>query len=1190
MQEEKKQIHIQVKDKIATFVSMNFTLVGGNSDYEVVFDFDSEWAKYPVKTALFVYADETKKVVIDGNTCKGIPIEKATICLIGAFAGDIYTTTPACIRDIKLSIRDVATSLPEPPTEDVYNQIMELLNRYINEASGIPSGGSKGQVLKKASDNDFDATWQDDEKGTQISEEDILRVVKEYIEQNPPQDGFSPTVNIIPVDNGYTVNITDKNDVHSYTLYNGLNGIDGISATHSWNGTILTVSSASGTSSADLKGEKGEKGERGEQGVQGLQGVQGIQGIQGVQGEKGDKGDGFSISKTYISVAAMNAGFYTDDVPLNGFVLINTGNVNDVDNAKLFVKTLTGYSYLTDLSGSQGIKGDKGDKGDQGIQGEQGIRGEQGIQGIQGEKGADGINGKDGNTPYIQDGYWYIDGVNTNVKAEGKDGVNGETPLKGTDYWTPTDKKEIISEVNDNIAETLENLETLPYGGSKEWLEANGDITQLYQIDGYVWGYIESDGWTRSNRQFLVVSSESEMTNEEGTEYLLRSGDEGTVYEYCEASGDVNVPVCDSLPETANGGDIVAVGGRKYQYTAYTAEELAYTNLATPDANASGEATWNTGGWCNNSYMAGSTYAYRAATDGRITTNKFAVVKGGIIYVKGITYSEGATLQIATFDANGNYIKHASAYNMDVNQGNINNLTKISEDYWCFDNSKAGEVDNNARFIRIAGVPSGSITDIAIAQNQEITTKPVTKFKWVDIGEYTIIDAGWKATEETYSVIDSLSATANSGDSAVYSVDGYVYAYIAGSDWMQMSKYTPQTVDKQLSDTSSNAVQNKVVTEAINKVKSDIINLEDRVDAGGSGGTSEAVTIPSYWENAANTAVERIKTRQNLAGHNCVDFIMFSDMHIIYGQNDNAHNVGKLSRYFMDKCDIPLACMLGDWTNSAGESTKEFALEDVRIAKEILSPIPNDALCTILGNHDLYFSTTGESANSVTVEERYNELCRHMIKDYRKVFDEDGTYYYVDNIPQKTRFIFLNSNWAKWTVNSNDVPSYSVFSHGGYGQKQLEFLANSLKVDNDWSVCLFTHVPPLLDAYPTYFRDVDILMGIINAYADKTTYTGTYTGSYDWDSVNISVDYSTESGNLVAMFAGHRHLDEIFTNVLRCPIVTVTTCSGQKLKDGYARTYGTDTETALDVVTINKNTRTIYCTRVGVGSDREIGY
>lgn len=32
------------------------------------------------------------------------------------------------------------------------------------------------------------------------------------------------------------------------------------------------------------------------------------------------------------------------------------------------------------------------------------------------------VKGEDGKTPYIQDGYWYIDGVNTGVKAEGIDG------------------------------------------------------------------------------------------------------------------------------------------------------------------------------------------------------------------------------------------------------------------------------------------------------------------------------------------------------------------------------------------------------------------------------------------------------------------------------------------------------------------------------------------------------------------------------------------------------------------------------------------------------------------------------------------------------------------------------------------------------------------------------------------------
>lgn len=51
------------------------------------------------------------------------------------------------------------------------------------------------------------------------------------------------------------------------------------------------------------------------------------------------------------------------------------------------------------------------------------IRGAQGVQGVPGQDGQDGADGK---TPYIQDGYWYIDGVNTNVRALGIDGTNGQ--------------------------------------------------------------------------------------------------------------------------------------------------------------------------------------------------------------------------------------------------------------------------------------------------------------------------------------------------------------------------------------------------------------------------------------------------------------------------------------------------------------------------------------------------------------------------------------------------------------------------------------------------------------------------------------------------------------------------------------------------------------------------------------------
>lgn len=72
---------------------------------------------------------------------------------------------------------------------------------------------------------------------------------------------------------------------------------------------------------------------------------------------KGSTGEGFKISKIYESISAMNAGYATDNVPIGGFVLINTGRVEDEDNAKLYVKGSSSYEFLTDLSGSQGIQG-----------------------------------------------------------------------------------------------------------------------------------------------------------------------------------------------------------------------------------------------------------------------------------------------------------------------------------------------------------------------------------------------------------------------------------------------------------------------------------------------------------------------------------------------------------------------------------------------------------------------------------------------------------------------------------------------------------------------------------------------------------------------------------------------------------------------------------------------------------------
>ena len=80
---------------------------------------------------------------------------------------------------------------------------------------------------------------------------------------------------------------------------------------------------------------------------------------QGERGPKGDKGDPFAIAKTFPSVASMIGGFTTDGVKEGQFVMIDTGNIEDTDNAKLYVKGKTTYAYITDLSGATGMTDDR---------------------------------------------------------------------------------------------------------------------------------------------------------------------------------------------------------------------------------------------------------------------------------------------------------------------------------------------------------------------------------------------------------------------------------------------------------------------------------------------------------------------------------------------------------------------------------------------------------------------------------------------------------------------------------------------------------------------------------------------------------------------------------------------------------------------------------------------------------------
>ena len=119
-------------------------------------------------------------------------------------------------------------------------------------------------------------------------------------------------------------------------------------------------------------------------------------------------GDAFTIVKTYSSVQAMEDDYNNPEVKAGQFVMIDTGNVENEEDSRLYLKGNTEWKFISDLSGAQGIQGlsayqvavQHGFEGTEdewliSLKGEKGETGPKGDKGDTGEKGDKGDPGSD---------------------------------------------------------------------------------------------------------------------------------------------------------------------------------------------------------------------------------------------------------------------------------------------------------------------------------------------------------------------------------------------------------------------------------------------------------------------------------------------------------------------------------------------------------------------------------------------------------------------------------------------------------------------------------------------------------------------------------------------------------------------------------------------------------------------------
>lgn len=363
--------------------------------------------------------------------------------------------------------------------------------------------------------------------------------------------------------------------------------------------------------------------------------------------------------------------------------------------------------------------------------------------------------------------------------------------------------------------------------------------------------------------------------------------------------------------------------------------------------------------------------------------------------------------------------------------------------------------------------------------------------------------------------------------------------------------------------------------------------------------------VSSDWIDEIDSVSEHINNIEILDESKVTKFFFASDMHLDPGSTSSyTEDIGKVCAEVMKRCNISFYIDAGDSsTQSSGFMPSDFE-KNISDVLSQLSPIPHKNILLAVGNHD---GATGKCMyNEELVYYRYqltNEQRSAVFFDWQrdtneyKRFDSDGTYYYIDDLTTKTRYIILNPFWSKWAGDEEGFVvniQHSFFHTPLYGEQQLKWFAEeALDMPSDYAAVIIAHHVNNVEANKNPVIDYAILKGIVDAFNNKSKYSGTCYGAEEWQSTNISVNYENANGEIIAIFSGHNHKNITYDYFETVPCIHITTTGAYwDVRDENAeeRIRGTASEFSVDAVVIDRVSRKIYMNRLGAGEDRIIEY
>lgn len=363
---------------------------------------------------------------------------------------------------------------------------------------------------------------------------------------------------------------------------------------------------------------------------------------------------------------------------------------------------------------------------------------------------------------------------------------------------------------------------------------------------------------------------------------------------------------------------------------------------------------------------------------------------------------------------------------------------------------------------------------------------------------------------------------------------------------------------------------------------------------------SSSDEYPKYIEEEVKRCAREIQLHQT---HNTATFCFMTDLHYATSYNHKIRMKRTLNAYreIAKRVHIDKLVLGGDYTN---EGCKEYKSECFRELRSLFNGLP---YFPVNGNHDDGTIWDGgcidaeKSTNHLTHTELYTIFYNH-IKSLGAEFDnsESPLYYLVNDDITKTRYIFLDICDIPYVFNESGKLLYCGQDTFALSQNQIDWLTGeALKFNEEgWQAVIITHSVKLPnEEVKPITKNSTVLNDIISAYKNnKKLYKTANSGDF---MVNVKADFTSGiKADIVGFFVGDYHYDDIQTDsdgikyILTANAVMYHPAMWLRGDNPKApkRFDGDKTEILFDVITVDRDKRKIFITRVGAGEDREVSY